>query len=152
MGWLRRRLQREADASDLAQDTFLRILRRSEDSGMPVLREPRHYLATIAKRVMIDHFRRQTLEQAWLDALALEPEPEALSPETLSILLESLREVDAMLHGLGTKVRQAFLMSQLDGTPYAQIAEQLGVSVSSVKKYMAKATEHCLLYRLETGQ
>ena len=29
------------------------------------------------------------------------------------------------------------------------IAARLGVSVSSVKKYMAKATEHCLLFSLE---
>ncbi|MNF16531.1 putative RNA polymerase sigma factor FecI [compost metagenome] len=54
-----------------------------------------------------------------------------------------------MLHGLGHKVRRAFLMSQLEGASYADIAVQLGVTVSSVKKYMARATEHCLVYALE---
>ncbi|EJA1463849.1 RNA polymerase subunit sigma, partial [Escherichia coli] len=28
---------------------------------------------------------------------------------------------------------------------------KLGVSISSVKKYVAKAVEHCLLFRLEHG-
>jgi RNA polymerase sigma-70 factor (ECF subfamily) len=37
----------------------------------------------------------------------------------------------------------------LEGLRYAEIAERLGVSVSSVKKYMAKATEHCLLLMFE---
>ena len=54
-----------------------------------------------------------------------------------------------MLTGLGSKVREAFLLSQLQGLRYSEIAERLGVSVSMVKKYMAKATEHCLLYALE---
>ena len=72
-----------------------------------------------------------------------------MSPETQAILLETIREIDAMLHGLGDKVRRAFLMSQLEGASYADIAAQLGVTVSSVKKYMARATEHCLVYALE---
>lgn len=55
-----------------------------------------------------------------------------------------------MLDGLGPKIKQAFLLSQLEGLGYAEIALQLSVSVSSVKKYMAKATEHCLLFSLET--
>ncbi len=54
-----------------------------------------------------------------------------------------------MLDGLGPKVKQAFLLSQLEGLGYVDIAARLGVSVSSVKKYMAKATEHCLLFSLE---
>ncbi|HDU1659061.1 TPA: RNA polymerase subunit sigma, partial [Klebsiella pneumoniae] len=49
------------------------------------------------------------------------------------------------------KTREAFLLSQLDGLTYSEIALKLGVSVSSVKKYVAKAIEHCLLFRLEHG-
>ena len=55
-----------------------------------------------------------------------------------------------MLDGLGPKIKQAFLLSQLEGLGYAEIAQRLGVSVSSVKKYMAKVVEHCLLFSLET--
>ena len=65
------------------------------------------------------------------------------------VLLEALQQLDCMLTGLGSKVREAFLLSQLQGLRYSEIAERLGVSVSMVKKYMAKATEHCLLYALE---
>ena len=38
-----------------------------------------------------------------------------------------------MLDGPGPKVKQAFLLSQLEGTGYADIAVRLGVSISSVK-------------------
>lgn len=147
--WLRSRLQRKSDAPDLTQDTFLRVLRRADAALLAQLREPRHYLVTVANRVMIDYLRRQTLERAWLEALALEPESEAISPEAQNIILETLKELDVMLHGLGPKVRSAFLMSQLEGLTYAEISLRLGVSVSSIKKYMARATEKCLLYMLE---
>jgi RNA polymerase sigma-70 factor (ECF subfamily) len=113
------------------------------------IRAPRDYLTTIARRVMIDHFRRRTLERAYLEALALLPEAAGISPEQRSIILETLCEIDAMLDGLGAKPKQAFLMSQLEGLTYAEIAQRLNVSVSSVNKYMARAVERCLLVMLE---
>ncbi|MDI3147855.1 ferric citrate uptake sigma factor FecI [Serratia nevei] len=145
-GWLRRRLGCTFDADDVAQDTFMRLLK---SDAAATLREPKDFLVTVAKRVMVDLFRRRTLERAYLEMLALIPDGYAPSPEQRQSLLESLQEIDAMLDGLGPKVKQAFLLSQLEGLGYADIAVRLGVSVSSVKKYMAKATEHCLLFSLE---
>jgi len=113
------------------------------------IREPKPFLCTVARRVMVDFFRRNALERAWIDMLAQLPEEHVPSPEQRQCLLETLQQIDAMLDGLGTKVRQAFLLSQLEGLTYPVIAVRLQVSVSSVKKYMAKATEHCLLFSLE---
>ena len=145
---LRRRLSNAMDAADLAHDTFIRVLKRPQTFNGEV--HERSYLATIARRVMVDSFRRRALEQAYLEALALQPETYALSPEDKLLMVEALHAVDAMLDGLGRKVKQAFLLSQLQGMPYKEIAEQLGVSVSSVTQYVAKASEHCLLFALES--
>jgi len=150
-GWLRRKLGCTHQAADLAQDTFVRVLTSPAAGGqLDELREPRHFLVAIARRVMVDHLRRRALEKAWLEAVALQPEPLAHSPETRALIVETLCQIDAMLDGLGHKARQAFLLAQLEGLSYAEIAERLQVSVSSVKKYMARATEHCLLLMLET--
>ena len=51
----------------------------------------------------------------------------------------------ALLAGCGAKARQAFLMANWLGMTYGEIATALGVSLSSVKKYMYKTTERCLL-------
>ncbi len=148
--WLRLRLACSQQAADLAQDTFVRILGAADvGSRVATIREPRSYLATIANRVMADHFRRLALERAWLKALEQQPEAEMPGPEERAIMLDALIELDAMLAGLGANVRRAFLLSQLQGLPYADIAARLSVSVSSVKKYIAKATEHCLLHALK---
>ena len=146
--WLTRKLQSAFDADDIAQDTFIRVM---GSDTLSTIRDPRSFLCTIAKRVMVDLFRRNALEKAYLEMLALMPENLAPSPEERESQLETLQLIDSMLDGLNGKTREAFLLSQLDGLTYSEIALKLGISVSSVKKYMAKAIEHCLLFRLEHG-
>ncbi len=140
--WLRRRLGCAHSAADLAQDTFVRVLLRPQ--VLPTLREPRAYLTTLAKGVVSEHWRRQALERAYLEALALMPEALALSPEDRLELLQTLDEIDAMLDGLAPKAREAFVLSQLEGLTYAQIATRMSISERTVKRYMAQGFERCL--------
>jgi|SRR5471032_1936514 len=144
--WLQRRLGNAFDAADLAQDTFARLLAGSPAQPQtPALRAPKAYLATIAKHLLINHLRRRSLEQAWLCALAEVPEQHAPSAEQQAEILQALQAVDAMLDGLKPKVRAVFIMAQIEGYPYAEIAAQLGISERSVKRYMAEALTECVL-------
>lgn len=139
--WLRRKTGCSEQAADLAQDTFVRLLavRRGSFGA-----EPRAFLTHIARNLMIDHWRRQALERAYLEALAHLPEPEAPSPETRLLVLEALCSIDAMLCRLPVTTREIFLLAQLDGLRYAQIAEQLGLSLVTVKRHMRKGFIACL--------
>lgn len=141
-GWLRQRLSNTADAADLAQDTFIRVL-LARTAG--TLKEPRHYLATIARGLTIDLYRRRSLESAYLEALAQQPERYAPSAETQAAILDTLMAIDRMLDGLGPRTRAVFLAVQLDGLSYEKTGERLGVSVSTVRKHLARALMHCLL-------
>lgn len=140
-GWLVRKLGNASDAADLAHDTFLRLLTRQ---ARCIGSEPRALLTHIAKGLVIDRWRRQDVERAYLETIAHLPEPEVPSPETRLLILEALYRIEAMLRELPEKPRQAFLMSQLDGLTYAQIAQELGVSLISVKRYMREAFLACL--------
>jgi RNA polymerase sigma factor (sigma-70 family) len=154
--WLDRRLGNKAEAADLAHDTFERVLVAQRKPPVPasgaegdaaaLLREPRPYLATVAKHILINYLRRLSLERAFLDALAILPEPQAPSPEERALVLEALQEVDAMLARLPSKVRVAFVMSQVEGWNYAEIAEQLKASERSVKRWMAIALAECIVF------
>lgn len=139
-GWLGRKLGCPHHAADLAHDTFLRVLVRREFDS---IREPRAYLATIAHGLVVDHVRRRELERAYLEAMAGLPQPEALSAETRLLILETLARIDALLDGLNPKARAAFLLSRLEGLGYPEIAARMGVSLSSVEKYLAAAIRHC---------
>ena len=140
--WLEKRVQDRLQAEDHAHDTFLSVIASNETSN---LHEPRAYLVTIAKRLLINHWRRATIEQAYLERLAAYPERIAPSPEENAVILETLREIDDLLCQLPAKVRKAFLMAQLDGLTYAEIGRRLGVSDRMVRKYMAQAMLQCLL-------
>lgn len=143
-GWLRRRLGDASTAADLAQDTFLRVWLKSRSGMLLQIQEPRAYLATIARRLMINHFERQSLEQAFAEALASLPESWVPSLEEQAIVLETLHEIDALLGELPAPVRAAFLMSQLEGLGYEEIATRLHVSVRTVTRYMSQAFRQCL--------
>ncbi|MBB4844270.1 RNA polymerase sigma-70 factor (ECF subfamily) [Paucibacter oligotrophus] len=141
LGFLRRKLGCSHRAADLAQDTFVRLLA----TGTPaIIEEPRAYLSTVAKGLLINWYRRQALERAYLEALALLPEPLAPSEEQRALILETLHAVDAMLDALPAQVRRTFLLSQIEGLGYEDIAQQLGVSLSTVKRHMKLAFRQCL--------
>lgn len=141
-GWLRRRLGNSSDAADLAQDTFLRVLnsRRHPSFGL----EPRALLTHIAKGLVIDHWRRQEVERAYLEALKHLQSEQAPSPEARLLILEALHRIESMLRNLPERTRSIFLLAQLEGLTYSQIAEEIGISVVTVKRHMRVAFTACL--------
>lgn len=141
VGWLRNKLGCPDFAADLAQDTFLRVMLAREYES---IREPRAYLTTIAHGLVVNHWRRLDIERAYLEALACQPEPLVPSPEQRALILETLYEIDALLDALAPQVKRAFLLSQIEGLKYEDIARRIGVSLITVKRYMKQAFLHCL--------
>lgn len=142
VGMLRRKLGNGDSAADLAQDTFLRVL---ANRNVDAILRPREYLATIARGLVTDAYRRQAIERAYLETLAARPEPVAISPETRAILLETVLAIDRMLDQLGPRTREIFLLAQFEELTYAQVGARLGVSLTTVKKHMVRALTQCLL-------
>ncbi|MBB1601690.1 sigma-70 family RNA polymerase sigma factor [Variovorax sp. UMC13] len=140
-GWLRRKLGNACDAADLAQDTFMRLLVARQPE---VIVQPRAYLTRIAQNLLVNWYQRQALERAYLEALAVLPEAQAPSAEHRLVILETLHEIDAMLDALKPQARRAFLLSQIEGMKYEDIARELGVSLVTVKRYMQQGFRGCL--------
>lgn len=95
---------------------------------------------------MIDQLRRRALEQAYLESLALLPEHEVPSEEQRLLILDTLERLDQLLDQLNPRVRQVFLLAQLDDMSCPQIAAHFGVSHATVERDLAKALAAC--YRL----
>lgn len=141
LDWLNKRVQCCLQAEDHAHDTFMRVIASNQ---VHEIQEPRAFLTTIAKGLLINHWRKTAIEQAYRDRIAAYPEALMPSPEENAIILATLQEIDEMLDQLPAKVRKAFLMSQLEGLTYVEIGRQLGVTERMVKKYMARAMLHLL--------
>ena len=143
-GWLHTKLGCSYRAADLMHDTFMRLLAREE---VIQAKEPKAFLTTVAKRVLIDHWRREQIEQAYQDALMQMPELHAPAPEEQVIFMETLLAVDKLLDGLPVVVKRAFLYFQLDGLKQNDIAEKLNISLSTVKRYLVQAGVQCYFAR-----
>ncbi|SAI00646.1 ECF family sigma factor [Bordetella ansorpii] len=135
---LRRQLGggQQADAWDLVQDTFERLMRQSylEQGAWN-----RGYLATIAKRLLIDRHRRRALETAYLEALAAQPEATEPSAEMLAQVSQQLLAVCQVLDRMPARMRRIFLLARIDGQAYDTIARTLDVSVNMVQKDLIQA-------------
>nr|WP_272909293.1 sigma-70 family RNA polymerase sigma factor [Achromobacter pulmonis] len=141
--WLRRKLGNSFDAADLAHDTFVRLMAARVRAGGGD--EPRALLTHIAKGLVVDHWRRRSLEDAYQAAAAQLPPREAPSPELRALILETLYAIDATLRTLPARTRAIFLSSQFDGMAYADIARVQRVSLATVKRHMQKALTACLI-------
>ncbi|MCU1127281.1 sigma-70 family RNA polymerase sigma factor [Stenotrophomonas maltophilia] len=142
-GWLSGRVGNRDVADDLTQDTFARLL---QGRDLAALREPRAFLTTVARGLAANWFRRQALERAYLEYLAQFPEPVLPSLEEQALVREALQQIDAMLDGLPAMARRVFLLAQFDGLRYEAISEQLGLSLSTVKRHMKRALLGCLVH------
>ncbi|CUI48368.1 sigma-70 family RNA polymerase sigma factor [Achromobacter xylosoxidans] len=141
--WLLRRLGNAFDAADLAHDAFVRLLAAPRAFDSP--QGARAYLRSMGNGMCIDLWRRQEVERAWLDTLGTCAGATAPSAEQQAIIVETLLQVAQMLQQLPPKVARAFILAQVDGMKYRDIAAELGVSERTIKSYLARALLHCAL-------
>ncbi len=73
------------------------------------------------------------------------PDEEVPSAEKLAVIDEKLTIFSAIVDGLPTRAREAFVLSKVYvyGMTYAEIAKELHISASAVWKLLAKALLRC---------
>lgn len=145
-GWLRGKLGCAHEAADVAQDTFARII-ASRDALFGVQQQPRAYLTTTAKNLLIDRARRKVLQDAYLAELALLADTLEghASPEDTMMALQALEQIASALERVPAKAREAFMLHYLDDQPQSVVAARLGVSTRMVQKYLVQALLQCRL-------
>lgn len=147
--WLRQKLGNHDQAADLVQDTFIKLLQtRDEFLG---LKEPRAYLTSIAKNLLIDQVRRKRIEQAYLDGLSqMEYMLDTVaSPEDQLQIIQALDQLCKALEDVSAKAQHAFILHYLEGYTHKETAAQLGVSTKMIQKYLASCLIRCYQTRLD---
>lgn len=127
------------NADDLTQETFLRAIGAIERfSGHS---SGRTWLLAIARRVVADHIRRaQTRPRTTFDGY---PE-RMLNADRHARGFEDLVEVTTMIANLATEQREALLLTQLLGLPYADAAAVCGCPVGTIRSRVARARDALL--------
>ncbi|PWF22572.1 sigma-70 family RNA polymerase sigma factor [Corticimicrobacter populi] len=145
--WLLARLNHNADAADIAQDVFIRLLVKP----VPTLDnapKARAYLKVMARNLATDLWRRRELEQAWLETLTARPEEYAPSAEHLAGIIEALGALDAMLRNLPPKASRVFMLKMACEMTEPEIAAEIGISTRMVRKLYTQAMLHCMKHEL----
>lgn len=128
------------DAEDVVQDAMLRW-HQAHRAGV---REPEAWLVAVVTRLSIDRLRRAATARAaypgpWLpEPLA----PERLAPDYRAELASELSMAFlVMLERLGPEERAAFLLREVYGSDYAELARVLGKSEAAARQTVHRARE-----------
>lgn len=124
-------------ATDIAQDTFLRIWEKHSSSDHKKITG---LLFKIAGDQFISQYRREKVITKF--RLNTKPDSTGRSPEE-QLLFEELKELyESALANLPEKQRTVFLMSRMDQLKYNEIADRLGLTVKAVEKRMNLALSY----------
>jgi RNA polymerase sigma-70 factor (ECF subfamily) len=141
--FLRRRLRSPDDAQDVAQETYIRMLKYE---GARDIQSPSSMLFRIAINVANDLGRvehsRCVSDQCSIDDIELpcgrpSVERELVAREDLDLLFEAIE-------GLPPKCKQVFLLSRVQHMTYPDIARHCGISVKMVEKHISRALATCV--------
>lgn len=139
--YLMRRLAHAQNAQDLAQEIYLRLLRVE---AIDLVRQPQAYLYRIASHVVYEFRLREEREQKYV----------TINSEYMAELADSVgdtatdeqwqtmsteRELTRLLAQLPPVEQAIVLLQKRDGLSYKEVAEQLNLSVHTVKKYLFRA-------------
>lgn len=146
--YLARKLDNPEDAAEVAQEAFLRLHRMAQPENLD---NARAYLFQVATNLAVDQLRRRQLHHRFInfergqhtEGEPLDVNATGASPEQIVSARERLAAIYQAVDELPFRVKQAFLLHRRSGLSYSEIADQLGVSVSSVEKYILEALKHC---------
>jgi RNA polymerase sigma factor (sigma-70 family) len=136
--FLIRRLHNRQDASDLAQEAYLRYL-QLPDTG--VVRNPSGYLFKIAFHLISEWRLRRDRSAVTFDSELADKRSTAW-PDTAPDAFEQLtsnERLEQILAQIPQNYRRVLLMSKCDGLSNEQIAAQLHVTPETVVRYLARA-------------
>lgn len=139
--YLTRRVGPE-DASDLLQETFVRLLRH--DKFEAVADHPA-FLQQIAVNLTRDFARRRKVETSCLEFGELPEEaPSNDAPPGRSLEIdEKTRLLRSAVEALPPRCREVFVLYLSEKLPLSEIAKRLGISKNMAQKHVRLAFQRC---------
>ena len=139
------RFLRARGAGDTAEDLLQEVWIKVSSAKPGPIASPKAYLFSIANRLMIDHY--QSAKQAaqrernWTEASGGTGTDQSDAPSAERVVLgqEYARLAQRTLDELGTRPAAIFRRHRVDEVPQRKIAEEFGVSLSTVESDLRRA-------------
>lgn len=133
-----RRLTGDAtEAEDIVQEAYARLFSLGDWASIV---NPHAFTMRIIHNVATDRFRRAEVVRIDRGAAlqALELEDEAPLPDSVAHHRTELRRLAALLDTLPDRCHEAVRLRRIEGLPPGEVAEKMGISVSTVEKHLTK--------------
>lgn len=140
--FLQLRLALEEDREDLIQELFVRLARVENlaESLAAETGNTRSYLFSILNNLILDlkrrYVRRGGSHESYDDEQVV---TRTYAPEVKASSQQQLDRAMKILKGIRADHRQAFVLHRFKNMSYQDISEEMGVSLSSVDRYIASA-------------
>ncbi|GBQ23467.1 RNA polymerase sigma-24 factor [Gluconacetobacter sacchari DSM 12717] len=133
--WLRR--FRDIDIDDIVQDSYAAMI----TADIAGIRNPRAYLFTVARSVVLRHYRRARIISitTLTDFDARSIMDEGADAERTFGARQELARLYTFIEELPQRCRHILLHRKIDGLSQREVAQRLGVSESVVEKQLARA-------------
>jgi RNA polymerase sigma-70 factor (ECF subfamily) len=139
-------LRSPAEAEDVVQETFLRVLRHRKE--LPEVRDQRAWLARIAWRLALDRKRRAPhlsidVPESESDTAqhVAELRASGAGAEQIASDRQVLAMVEQLIAALPTELRDALILSTIEELSNAEAAEVLGVPEATVRTRVFRARQ-----------
>ena len=138
-----RRVQQRSDASDLAQEVYLRMLCVRDTDA---IRDSEAYLYAVASNLAKEHAARDRRR-----GIAIDVEDSAVQEQLAELpgfdgqidAAQQEKRLRAVLRQLPAKWHAAVVLQYEHGLSHQEIGQRLGVSPRMVKRYLGRALGHC---------
>ncbi|MFB9843922.1 RNA polymerase sigma factor [Mucilaginibacter ginsenosidivorans] len=137
-------IRSKEETEEILQDIFLKLWEKKED--LSTVKTLNSYLFRIARNKLMNHYDHQKVRQKAADYIGQQDETSGCTAEDQYIYKQYNEVVQKALSSLPPKRRQVFEMSTQQDLSYDQIAEELNISKSMVKKQFYAANSYVKEY------
>ena len=137
------RRARPADAADLSQEVYLRMLRIRDPAA---IRDPVLYLFTVANNLVKEQRVLDQRRRTDVDIEAVATQEQLGVPPNFEGELDSAQRsarLQSILKQLGPKYQAAVILRFTQELSYREVASRMGVSPEMARKYVVRALSHC---------
>lgn len=140
-----------AVADDLVQDTFLKIWVTRDQ--LAEVTQPDAWIRKICFFLAVNYVRRQTIRDKVMDALEYEKESagKGLPVTEMMDFQQLLGLVNKAVQQLPGKQQQIYRLNREHGLSTAEIAQQMGLAVSTVKNLLVMALKNIRTFLQKAG-
>ncbi len=146
--FLGRRLANRAEAEDLAQEVYLRLMRVVDVNS---IRDPHSFALRVAANVAYE-WRMAARNRFEHVTATLEGADERGGPYRQVLQAQQMKRLAQALDRLSPTQRTIVLLHRRDGMTYQQIADFVGLSVQMVNKHLARSIALCKDYLAEPDE